>query len=104
MKVFFPCWEGSNLILGIGKENQIFVYQMGRLCGRAHEYQALRPHCFSVGGWLEGSRGGVGGVGGGWGGCRVGSGGLGGIGGEGWGGQWVVRGGVGQGIYIVQYT
>ena len=24
MKAFFPCWEGSNLILGTGKENQIF--------------------------------------------------------------------------------
>ena len=37
MKAFFPCWEGSNLILGISKENQIFVYQMGRLCEGAHE-------------------------------------------------------------------
>ena len=37
MKAFFPCWEGSNLILGIGQEKQIFVYQMGRLCGGAHE-------------------------------------------------------------------
>ena len=24
-KAFFLCWEGSNLILGIGKENQIFI-------------------------------------------------------------------------------
>ena len=24
-KVFFLCWEGSNLILGTGKENQIFI-------------------------------------------------------------------------------
>ena len=24
-KAFFPCWEGSNLILGMGKENQIFL-------------------------------------------------------------------------------
>ena len=24
-KAFFHCWEGSNLILGIGKENQIFI-------------------------------------------------------------------------------
>ena len=22
---FFLCWEGSNLILGTGKENQIFI-------------------------------------------------------------------------------
>ena len=25
IKAFFPCWEGSNLILGIGTENQIFI-------------------------------------------------------------------------------
>ena len=24
-KAFFLCWEGSNLILGTGKENQIFI-------------------------------------------------------------------------------
>ena len=24
-KAFSLCWEGSNLILGIGKENQIFI-------------------------------------------------------------------------------
>ena len=24
-KAFFLCWKGSNLILGIGKENQIFI-------------------------------------------------------------------------------
>ena len=24
-KAFFLCWEGSNLILGIGTENQIFI-------------------------------------------------------------------------------
>ena len=24
-KVFFLCWEGSNLVLGTGKENQIFI-------------------------------------------------------------------------------
>ena len=24
-KVFFLCWKGSNLILGTGKENQIFT-------------------------------------------------------------------------------
>ena len=24
-KPFFICWEGSNLILGTGKENQIFI-------------------------------------------------------------------------------
>ena len=24
-KAFFPCWGGSNLILGIGTENHIFI-------------------------------------------------------------------------------
>ena len=24
-KAFFLCWEGSNLILGIGKKNQVFI-------------------------------------------------------------------------------
>ena len=24
-KAFFPCWGGSNLILGTGMENQIFI-------------------------------------------------------------------------------
>ena len=24
-KAFFLCWKGSNLILGTGKENQIFI-------------------------------------------------------------------------------
>ena len=24
-EAFFLCWEGSNLILGTGKENQIFI-------------------------------------------------------------------------------
>ena len=24
-KAFFPCWGGSNLILGTGKENQVFI-------------------------------------------------------------------------------
>ena len=24
-KAFFLCWEGSNLILGIGKENKTFI-------------------------------------------------------------------------------
>ena len=26
-KAFFPCWKGSNLILGIGTENQLFFYE-----------------------------------------------------------------------------
>ena len=56
--------EGSNLILGIGKGNQIFVYQMGRLCGGAHEISGIKAPHFSMGGWFEGSRVGGGGVGG----------------------------------------
>ena len=31
-KAFYPYGGGSNLILGTGREKQIFVYQMGRLC------------------------------------------------------------------------
>ena len=31
-KAFFPCGGGSNLMLETGRENQIFVYQMDRLC------------------------------------------------------------------------
>ena len=27
-ETFFPFWEGSNLILGIGKENQIFFSEL----------------------------------------------------------------------------
>ena len=27
-KAFFPCWEQSNLILGTGKENQIFFLKI----------------------------------------------------------------------------
>ena len=52
-KAFLPCGEGSNLILGTGMENQIFVYRMDRLCGGAHEISGIRPHFFSLGGWLE---------------------------------------------------
>ena len=29
----------------------IFVYQMGRLCGGAHEISDIKAHFFSVGGW-----------------------------------------------------
>ena len=51
MKAFFPCWEGSNLILGIGKENQIFVYQIGRLCGGTHEISGIKAPLF-LHGWV----------------------------------------------------
>ena len=27
-KAFFPCWGGSNLILGTGIENQIFILRI----------------------------------------------------------------------------
>ena len=53
MKAFFPCWEGSNLILGIGKENQIFVHQMGRLCRGAHEISGVKAPLF-LSGWVVG--------------------------------------------------
>ena len=80
-KAFFPCGGGSNLILGVGRENQIFVYQMGKL------YKAFL-HLF-VGGWVHDGVGEVGGWlkaswGGWWSGWLEGS----------WGG-WVGSGGVG---------
>ena len=53
MKAFFPCWEGSNLILGIGKENQIFVYWMGRLFGGAREISGIKAPLFLCG-WVVG--------------------------------------------------
>ena len=52
-KAFFPCGGGSNLILGTGMENQIFVYRMGRLCGGAHEISGIRAPRF-VCGWVVG--------------------------------------------------
>ena len=64
-KAFFPCVGGSNLILGIGTENHIFVYQMGRPCGGAHEVSGISaPHCLHgwvVGGFMGWVSGGVGG-------------------------------------------
>ena len=106
-KAFFPCGGGSNLILGTGTENQIFVYGMGRLCGGAHEISGIKAPLFLCGwvvggflGWVGGS--GVGRMGGsvvvgsvidgvGWmGGWCAGEGWddgvLGGFAGEGWGG------------------
>ena len=54
-KAFFPCGGGSNLILEAGMKNQIFiVYQMGRLCGGAHEISGIKAPlflCGGVGGW-----------------------------------------------------
>ena len=44
----FPHLE--NLILGTGMENQIFVYQMGRLCG-GHEISGIKVPLF-LHGWL----------------------------------------------------
>ena len=52
-KAFFPCGGGSNLILGTGTENQIFVYQMGRLCGGAHEISGIKAPLF-LHGWVVG--------------------------------------------------
>ena len=50
-KAFCPCEGGSNLILGIGTENHIFVYQMGRLCGAAHEISGIKAPIF-LHGWV----------------------------------------------------
>ena len=36
----------------------IIVYQMGRLCGEAHEISGIKTPLFLFGGWLEGSWGG----------------------------------------------
>ena len=62
----------------------IIVYQMGRLCGGAHEISGIRPQFFSVGGGL------IGWVVVGWGwvgrGGRVGGGGVGAV--EWRGGGW----------------
>ena len=50
-KALFPCGGGSNLILGTGTENQIFIfYQMGRLCGGAHEISGIKAPLFLCGG------------------------------------------------------
>ena len=46
--------------------NGLIVYQMGRLCGEAMKYQALRPQFFSVGGWVVVQWVGVGSGGVGW--------------------------------------
>ena len=53
-KAFFPCGRGSNLILGTGTENQIFVCQMGTLFGGAHEISGIKAPLFSVAGWWWG--------------------------------------------------
>ena len=57
----FPCGGGSNLILGTDTKNQIFVYQMGRLCGEAHEISGIKVPHFLHGwvfegffGWVDG--------------------------------------------------
>ena len=62
----------------------IVVYQMGRLCGGAHEISGIKALIF-LRGWTGSGETGGGGVG--WG-CRVGGGGLGwvGVGGGGVGG------------------
>ena len=58
----------------------IVVYQMGKLCGGAHEISGIKAPLYLCGGWLEGSWGGwVGGGGGG-----VGH----GLGGWWWSGSW----------------
>ena len=53
-KALFPCGRGSNLILGSGTENQMFiVYQMGKPCGGAHEISGTKAPFFLCGGvWV----------------------------------------------------
>ena len=40
------------------KQNMIFVYRKGRLCGGAHEISGIKAPLFLHGGWWEGSLGG----------------------------------------------
>ena len=54
MKAFFPCWEGSNLILGIGKKTKYLSTKWVDYVVEPMKYQVLRPHFFSMDGWLEG--------------------------------------------------
>ena len=57
---------------------QVIAYQMGRLCGGAHEISGIKVQIFLCG-WVQGGGSGGGGVGGG-GGGRMGSGGVLGVG------------------------
>ena len=41
-KAFFPCWERSNLILGTGRENQIFFSKNSSHC------QDFLPNCQKI--------------------------------------------------------
>ena len=94
-KAFFPCAGGSNLILGIGMENHIFVCQMGRLCGAAHGISGIPAPLCLCGGWLEGSWGG-------WLGAGVAGGMVGGVLVRGrWVWWWCVGGGWGGGMVRV---
>ena len=58
-KAFFLCWEGSNLILGTGKENQIFIQRTPATIKLFH--QILKKWWVVVewgwwGGWCWGCR------------------------------------------------
>ena len=46
-KAFFLCGEGSNLILGIGKENQIFFSENSRQC------QVFSQNCQKMTFWCK---------------------------------------------------
>ena len=59
-KAFCPCGGESNLILRTGMEDQIFVYQMGGLCGGAHEISGIKAKLFLCGWVVGGSLGWVG--------------------------------------------
>ena len=51
-KALFPCGEGSNLILGTGTKNEIFILRTpAAIKLEPMKYQALRPQFFSMGGW-----------------------------------------------------
>ena len=83
-KALFPCGGGSNLILGTGRKNQMFVYQMGRLCKISGIPAPLCLCGWVVGGFMGWVDGWVGAWWCGWGGWLEGS----------WGG-WMCGGGVG---------
>ena len=40
----FPCWEGSNLILGMGKENQIFFLRTPAAVNFFHQILTTPTH------------------------------------------------------------
>ena len=75
--------ESIVILIYVFFERSIIVYQMGRLCGGAHEISGIKAPIF-LRGWVRGGGTGGGGVGGGGvGGVEVGTGGGGRVGGGG---------------------